>query len=53
MNVYRLIDGEALRGAMRLVPSPVTVVTARSGEAIRGITIGSFTSVSLEPPLIS
>ncbi|QXD15227.1 flavin reductase family protein [Rhodocaloribacter litoris] len=47
------LDGEALRDVMRLVPSPVTVVTARSGEEVRGITIGSFTSVSLDPPLVS
>lgn len=46
-------DGEALRGAMRRVPSPVVVVTAAGEEEARGITIGSFTSVSLEPPLIS
>ena len=42
---------------MRHVPSPVTVVTAAPSAAhpdeARGITIGSFASVSLEPPLIS
>lgn len=47
------VDGEALRGVMRHVPSPVVVVTAAGEEEARGITIGSFTSVSLEPPLIS
>ena len=46
------VDGASLRRAMRGVPSPVTVVTAASAEEIRGITIGSFTSVSLQPPLI-
>ncbi|MEM1125409.1 MAG: flavin reductase family protein [Bacteroidota bacterium] len=45
--------GEALREVMRQVPSPVTVVTMRTPEGLRGVTIGSFTSVSLEPPLIS
>ncbi len=45
--------GEALREVMRQVPAPVTVVTARRGSEMRGITIGSFTSVSLDPPLIS
>lgn len=49
----RQFDGEALRVAMRQVPSAVTVVTANGEGEIRGITIGSFTSVSLEPPLIS
>ena len=47
------IDGERLRAVMRRVPSPVTVVTAAGPEEARGITIGSFTSVSLDPPLIS
>ena len=46
------VDGESLRQTMRRVPSPVTVVTAATEREARGITIGSFTSVSLEPPLI-
>ena len=46
------VDGETLRHVMRRVPSPVTVVTAASATEARGITIGSFTSVALEPPLI-
>lgn len=45
--------GERLRAVMRHVASPVTVVTAASGEEHRGATIGSFTSVSLAPPLVS
>ncbi len=45
---------EGLRQAMRQVPSPVSVVTASDGRGeIRGITIGSFTSASLSPPLLS
>lgn len=47
------IDGERLRKAMRLVPSPVTIVTTGNEDGPRGITIGSFNSVSLDPPLIS
>lgn len=47
------VPGSAFRSTMRRVPAPVVVVTA-SGEAeARGITIGSFTSVALEPPLVS
>lgn len=38
---------------MRRVPAPVTVVTATGAKEARGATIGSFTSVSLDPPLIS
>lgn len=46
------VDGDMLRTVMRRVPSPVTIVTAVGAGERRGITIGSFTSVSLEPPLI-
>lgn len=46
------VSGEALRAAMRHVPAAVTVVTV-GGEEPRGITIASFSSVSLDPPLIS
>lgn len=38
---------------MRQVASPVTVVTTGRGASARGITIGSFTSTSMEPPLIT
>lgn len=48
------VDGSTFRAVMRRVPSPVVVVTAPGIDAPgRGITIGSFTSVALEPPLIS
>lgn len=47
------MDGEVLRGVMREVPSPVTVVTVGGSHEMRGITIGSFASTSLRPPLIS
>ncbi|HYW33791.1 MAG TPA: flavin reductase family protein [Balneolaceae bacterium] len=43
----------ALTNLMSRLPYPVTIVTARVGERQRGITIGSFTSLSLDPPLIS
>ena len=48
-----VFSGEDLRESMRLVPSPVTVIVGGSGEQTRGITIGSFTSTSLDPPLIT
>lgn len=47
------VDGEELRSIMRHVPSPVTIVTAAGPDGPRGITIGSFASTSLRPPLIS
>lgn len=47
------VDGEMLRAVMRRVASPVTVVTTAADGEVRGATIGSFTSVSLDPPLVS
>jgi 3-hydroxy-9,10-secoandrosta-1,3,5(10)-triene-9,17-dione monooxygenase reductase component len=46
-------NAEELKEVMRLLPYPVTVVTTAAGNRQRGITIGSFTSLSMEPPLIS
>jgi len=45
-------DPILFRHTMRLWATGVTVVTARSGELMRGTTVSSFTSVTLEPPLI-
>ena len=43
-----------LRSALGMFPTGVTIVTARTPEGRRiGVTVNSFTSVSLEPPLIS
>ena|GEM_PF-332661 len=46
-------SAEELKEVMRLLPYPVTVITAVAGDRKRGITIGSFTSLSMDPPLIS
>ncbi len=43
---------EALRRGMRHVPAVVTVVTLADSSGLKGITIGSFVSLSLDPPLI-
>jgi len=45
--------GEALREALRAVPSPIVIVTVQTAAEPRGATIGSFASVSLDPPLVS
>ncbi len=45
------IDAEEFRAAMASWPSGVTIVTARSGEKIHGMTVSDFSGVSLEPPL--
>jgi flavin reductase (DIM6/NTAB) family NADH-FMN oxidoreductase RutF len=46
------IDPEALRNVMRRWATGVTLVTASAGGKMHGMTVTSFTSVSLEPPLI-
>lgn len=43
-NFFRQVMGQFVTG--------VTVVTTRSPEGIAGLTVNSFTSVSLEPPLV-
>ncbi|MDQ8706899.1 flavin reductase family protein [Streptomyces sp. LHD-70] len=42
----------SFRDCLGRFASGVTVVTVRSGEAVHGATVSSFTSVSLEPPLV-
>ena len=46
------VDSEQLRQAMRAWSSGVTVVTAEHAGARHGMTVSSFTSVALDPPLI-
>jgi flavin reductase (DIM6/NTAB) family NADH-FMN oxidoreductase RutF len=47
------IDSEQLRHAMRAWTTGVAVVTAVHDGKQYGMTVNSFTSISLEPPLIS
>lgn len=42
-----------LRSVLRLWASGITVVTAGRGGVLHGMTVSSFSAVSLEPPLIS
>lgn len=49
----RGIDGGEFRRVMGHYPTGVTVVTASCRSGPEGMTIGSFTSVSLDPPLVS
>lgn len=46
------IIAENLKAAMRRFPQGVTVVTTKSGDGPLGITVASFTSISLNPPLV-
>jgi flavin reductase (DIM6/NTAB) family NADH-FMN oxidoreductase RutF len=43
---------EGLKQAMRVYPQGVTVATTNFGDGPTGMTVSSFTSVSLDPPLI-
>jgi flavin reductase (DIM6/NTAB) family NADH-FMN oxidoreductase RutF len=47
------LDPEQLRHAMRAWTTGVAVVTARYGDQQYGMTVNSFNSVSLEPPVVS
>jgi flavin reductase (DIM6/NTAB) family NADH-FMN oxidoreductase RutF len=47
------IRSDELRQAMRLWATGVTIVTVRSRGVKHGMTVSSFTSVSLDPPTVS
>ncbi len=47
------ISNEAFRDVLRHFPAGVTLVTAREGEAVQGMTVSAFSSISADPPLIS
>lgn len=47
------LDPEQLRRAMRAWTTGVTVVTASFNGTQYGMTVNSFTSISLDPPLVS
>jgi flavin reductase (DIM6/NTAB) family NADH-FMN oxidoreductase RutF len=48
-----MVEPEMFRVAMSQVATPVVVVTTLSQEAPHGTTVGAFTSLSLDPPMIS
>ena len=47
------VGPDELRSVLRQWASGITVVTAGHGGVLHGMTVSSFFSVSLEPPLIS
>ncbi|GII00098.1 flavin reductase family protein [Planobispora takensis] len=49
----RAVDAEGYRRALAVHAAGVVVITARSGDAPVGLTATSFSSVSLDPPLVS
>ena len=46
------MDSRAFRDALGRFPTGVAVVTAAGADSHFGITVNSFTSVSLDPPLL-
>lgn len=46
------VDSETLRAVMRHWTTGVAILTARDGAHVHGMTVNSFTSVALEPPLV-
>lgn len=52
MKQSTILDPEQLRQSMRAWTSGVTIVTASHAGEQHGMTVSSFTSISLEPPLI-
>ncbi len=47
------VDGARYRQVLGQFPTGVTVITAAGPEGPAGICVGSFTSVSLDPPLVA
>jgi len=47
------IGPESFRDVLRHFPAGVTIVTVKAGEAVHGLTVSAFASVSPDPPLIS
>ena len=46
------ISADEFKQALARWPSGATIVTARSGDRVHGMTVRAFTEVSLEPPLV-
>jgi flavin reductase (DIM6/NTAB) family NADH-FMN oxidoreductase RutF len=51
-STLEAVDRDALRLAMRQWATGVTVVSSVSGGIRHGMTVSSFTSISLDPPLV-
>jgi flavin reductase (DIM6/NTAB) family NADH-FMN oxidoreductase RutF len=45
-------DAAAFRAVLGQLPTAVSVITAATAEGPAGVTVGSLTSVSLDPPLV-
>lgn len=52
VRVQPSIDPTEFRRALGAFATGITIVTTRTGGEVRGMTANSFTSVSLDPPLV-
>ena len=48
----QLTDVDALKQVFARWATGVTIVTARAGDRVHGMTVSAFTEVSLDPPLV-
>ncbi len=51
MDARPAVEPALLRRVMGHVPTAVTVITAMADNGPAGMTVGTFTSISLDPPL--
>ena len=51
-STKHLVGVQSFKAAMSRLPMAVSVVTLTTEEGPRGVTIGSFTSLSIAPPLV-
>ncbi|MEC9354491.1 MAG: flavin reductase family protein [Candidatus Thermoplasmatota archaeon] len=47
-----VVDGDTFRALMRQFPAGVTIVTFDDDGMLGGLTVSSFCSLSMEPPLV-
>jgi flavin reductase (DIM6/NTAB) family NADH-FMN oxidoreductase RutF len=52
-SVKSTVDGARFRQVLGHFPTGVTVITANTGSGPVGLAVGSFFSVSLDPPLVA
>ncbi|GAA3302760.1 flavin reductase [Dactylosporangium vinaceum] len=53
MSTLVPVTGDALRCTARGVPTGVTIVTSGHGATLHGMTVNSFATLSLAPPLVA
>ncbi len=47
------VSSDEFREALRQFPSGVTIVTAKAGDHVHGLTVSAFASISPQPPLVA